>query len=222
MVEEGSSCCTLDRHDESPNQAIVTSVGTTDYQQDWPFIKRSPIWATITSLDLYQTHPQKPHFSPLKKSNEVSREGLAIAHMMTFANLVQSLSDLQLTDPIGIINNRLETLVDLETHGFDVGAIRGRLNELLALKSKAGLHEEKLKKVEVEIEKCNQEKRVEDTKMEELEVKMQELREMMVQCVKMKKVKEEEVMRMQSNLHVVHDQMRDWELAFKKLAVTPL
>lgn len=128
--------------------------------------------------------------------------------------MVQSLSELQLTDPIDMINNSLETLLDLETHGFDVSAIRDSLNELLALKSKVGQHEEKVKKVEVEIEKGNQEKYAE-------EKKMLELKETMVQCAKMKMVKEEEVMRLQSKLHIVHDQMSDWEVAFRKTCSHP-
>ncbi|KAI3742867.1 hypothetical protein L1987_60565 [Smallanthus sonchifolius] len=218
---EGSSCCSPDHRDESLNQTTVTSVGTTDYQQDWPFVKQSPIWATIASLELYQTPPQKPHFSPLKKIKEVQREGLAIAHMVTFGNLVQRLSDLKLTDPVDITNHSLETLVDLEAHGFDVGAIRGRLNKLLSLKSKVDQHEGKLKKVEEEIEKCNGDRSLE-VEMNELEVKMQELQEKMVQVETVKKVKEEEIMRLQSNLHLVSEQITDCELGFRKLAATPL
>ncbi|KAL8260205.1 hypothetical protein R6Q59_028158 [Mikania micrantha] len=91
-----SSC----HHGESLNPATVTSGSTTDYEHDWPFIKRSPAWTAILSLELYQTLPQKPHFSPLKKTKEDHREGEAIALMVTFGNLVQRLSDLQLTDPL--------------------------------------------------------------------------------------------------------------------------
>ncbi|KAM0064751.1 putative Agenet-like domain-containing protein [Helianthus debilis subsp. tardiflorus] len=217
-----SSCFRPDHGDEPPNQATVTSVGTTDYEKNWPFIKRSPIWATIASLEIYQTPPQQPHFSPLKKIKEDHREGLAIAHMVTFGNLVQTLSDIQLTDPVNVMNNSLEILGDLETHGFNVGALRGRLNKLLSLKSKVSQHGIKLKKAEAELEKRNGEKCVEEKEFKEMEMKMKELQEKMSQSVTRMEVKEKEIMSLKSNLRRVSEQITDCELAFKKLAATPL
>ncbi|XP_076951625.1 DUF724 domain-containing protein 6-like [Bidens hawaiensis] len=214
-----------DHHDEPLSQPAVTDVGligtTTDYQQDWPFIKRSPIWATIESLEIYQTSPQRPHFSPLKKVKADRREGLAIAHMVTFVNMVKMLSNLQLTDPVDPINNSLEILTDLETHGFDVDVIRGHFNKILSLKPKASQQTIKLKKVEEELEKCNAEKCVEEKEIIELEMKIKELRERMVQKVAMKKVRDEEMMALQSNMKLVSEQIADCELAFNELAATP-
>jgi len=69
---------------------------------------------------------------------EDRREGLAIAHLVTFANVVHRTSELKLDDPNDMIENSLETLVELETHGFDVGAVRARLNELLSRKTQVG------------------------------------------------------------------------------------
>ncbi|KAM0004709.1 putative FCP1 domain, HAD superfamily protein [Helianthus debilis subsp. tardiflorus] len=190
----------IKRSDKSRNQTnVITTDGTTsDYQQDWPFIKLCPIWTSIESLVLHPTPPQKPHFSPLKKTNELCREGLAIAHMVTYWNLVQRLSDLKPNDPVDIINNGLEVLADLETHGFDVEAIRGRLNELLYSKSKAGQHEDILK----ELEKRNYEKLVIEKEMDRLKVEVQKLQEK-------QKAKEEEIMRLQSNSHPVSTEIND-------------
>ncbi|KAL8205028.1 hypothetical protein R6Q57_010651 [Mikania cordata] len=212
-----------DHDGNSPKQAVVASAGTTtNYQHDWPFIKRSPIWSTIESLELYITSPQRPHFSPLKKKNMDYREGLAIAHMITFGNLVQRLPDLRPNDPADMFSNTLETLLDLETHGFDVGPIRARLNELLALKSIVDHHEVKCKEVEKEIENHNHEKSLVEKDMDQLKVKMQELKEKMVQAATAIKVKEGEIRKMQSNLHLVNNQINDLEVAFEKLASTPL
>ncbi|XP_022016884.1 uncharacterized protein LOC110916461 isoform X3 [Helianthus annuus] len=190
----------IKRSDKSRNQTnvVTTDRTTSDYQQDWPFIKLCPIWTTIESLVLHPTPPQKPHFSPLKKTNELCREGLAIAHMVTYWNLVQRLSDLKPNDPVDIINNGLEVAVDLETHGFDVEAIRGRLNELLYSKSKAGQREDTLK----ELEKCNYEKHVIEKEMDRLKVEMQKLQEKW-------KAKEEDIMRLQSNSHPVSTEIND-------------
>ncbi|KAJ0837194.1 putative FCP1 domain, HAD superfamily protein [Helianthus annuus] len=182
---------------------------TTDYQQDWPFIKHSPIWATIDSLVSCLKPPQKPHFSPLKNTKELHREGLAIAHMMTCYNL---------NDPVDIINDNLEVLVDLEAHGFDVDLTRCRLNELLSLKSRAGQHEDTLK----ELEKRSYEKLVIEKEMDQLKVEMEKLQEKMMHAEIMRKAKEEELVRLQSNLHPGFTQFNDWEVAFGKLAATPL
>ncbi|KAI3759924.1 hypothetical protein L1987_50311 [Smallanthus sonchifolius] len=206
----------------SAGTTTTTTTTTTDYQQDWPFIKRSPIWATIESLELYQTPPQMPHFSPLKEKKADYREGLAIAYMVTFGNLVQNLSGLQPNDPVDIINNSLETLCDLETHGFDVVPIRDRLTKLLSLKSTVCEHEDTHKKVEKEFEKCNHERSLVEKEMDELEVKMKVLKEKSAQTAGMMKVKDDEIMRLQSNLHLVSNQISDLEVAFEQLAATPL
>ncbi|MFS8027023.1 hypothetical protein Hanom_Chr16g01493731 [Helianthus anomalus] len=175
----------------------TTAGTTTNYQQDWPFIKQSPIWATIDSLVSCLTPPQKPHFSPLKKKKELHHEGLAIAHVLTCHNLVQSLPNIKLNDPVDIINDNLEVLVDLEAHGFDVDLIRCRLNELLSLKSRAGQYEDTLK----ELEKRSYEKLVIEKEIDQLKVEMQKLQEKMMHAETMRKAKEEEFVRMQSNLH---------------------
>ncbi|KAI3697643.1 hypothetical protein L6452_30738 [Arctium lappa] len=221
----GSRCSALDHRDEPSdalNPAIVNNREITEYQQEWPFIKRSPIWATIESLELYQNPQQKPHFSLLKKIKEDYREGLAIAHLVTFANVVQRTSKLQLDDPNDIIENSLETLADLETHGFDVGAVRARLNELLSRKAEVGELKDKLKEVEKEVEKQNLEKSKIADEVDQLEAKMQDLQEKLVETVKKKNVKDEELMMLQSNLNLVANQIIDLKVDFEKLAATPL
>ncbi|KAM0053680.1 hypothetical protein Hdeb2414_s0007g00262171 [Helianthus debilis subsp. tardiflorus] len=178
----------------------VYTATPTDYQQDWPFIKRSPMWAII------ELHSQKPHFAPLKEMNEDYREGLAIAHIVTFGNLVQRLSNFKPNDPVDMFNINLETLSVLETHGFDVGPIRRRLNQLLSLKTKMRQQEDTRKEVVKELEKCDHEKSL-------VEKEMQVLKSKLEQIAIAQKVKEEELVRLQT--HVL-------ELDFEKLAATPL
>ncbi|KVI00723.1 Protein of unknown function DUF724 [Cynara cardunculus var. scolymus] len=209
-----------DEPSDASNPAVLNNHEISEYQQEWPFVKRSPIWATIESLELYQNPPQKPHFLLLKIMKEDYREGLAIGHMVTFANVVQRTSKLQPDVPSDIIDNSLETLVELETHGFDVGAVRARLNELLARKAKLGELKDKLKQVEKELEKRNLEKSKIKEEVDELEAKMQELQEKLVQSVKKKNVKDEEIMMLQSNLYLVGNEIMDWKVEFEKLAAT--
>ncbi|KAJ0682629.1 putative FCP1 domain, HAD superfamily protein [Helianthus annuus] len=198
-LEPGPNTTTalVDLSAQTSTEPQTTAVTIMDYQQDWPFIKQSPIWATIDSLVSCLTPPQTPHFFPLKKTKELHREGLAIAHMMTCYNLVQSLPNIKLNDPVDIINDNLEVLVDLEAHGFDVDLSRCRLNELLSLKSKAGQHEDTLK----ELEKRSYEKLVIEKEMDQLKAEMEKLQEKMMHAETMRKAKEEELVRLQSNLH---------------------
>ncbi|KAJ9558034.1 hypothetical protein OSB04_012648 [Centaurea solstitialis] len=222
----GSRCSPLDRRNEPSdtlNPAIVNNSEINKYHQELPFIKRSSMWATIESLEVYQNPPQKPHFSLLKQVKEDFREGLAIAYFVTFANLVQRISKLKLDDPNnGIIEDSLETLVDLETHGFDVGVVRARLNELLSRKAKVGELREKLKQAEEELEKQNLEKSKIDEEISQLEAKMQELKEKVVESEKKKNVKDEEIKKLQSDLHQVANQIMGWKVTFEKLATSPL
>ncbi|XP_076929122.1 DUF724 domain-containing protein 1-like [Bidens hawaiensis] len=208
-LPEGSSCSSPPNEiNDHLGNATNAGTTTTDYQHDWPFIKRSPLWAAMESSELYLTPPQKPHFSPLKELKHDCREGFAIARMVTYANLVASLSDLQPNDTVDTINAILETLSDLETHGFDVGLIRERVNNCLFLKLKAC--RDTRKELEIELEKCDHEKSMVEKEVDELKVKMEELTEKMrvlepklVQLAAKVKTKEEKLMWVKSDLEVV-------------------
>ncbi|KAI7750517.1 hypothetical protein M8C21_012365, partial [Ambrosia artemisiifolia] len=208
---QGSSC--FSPPDHNGNSLSQASAGTTsDYQQDWPFIKRFPIWDTI---ELYS---QKPHFSPLKTRKEEFREGLAIGYMVTFWNLAQRLSDLQLNDPADELNNILETLCDLEIHGFDVGPIRTRLNDLLTLKSKVSQHEDTRKKVEKELQKCKHEKSQMEKEIDQYKTKTRVLKLKTKRAATLWKRKDGEVTRLRSKRILICNQISDWKLAFGELA----
>lgn len=100
-----------------------------------PFVKCSPLWKNIDSMELYKT--QKPHFSPLVKCREETREGLAVGVLVKFSNLVENTSKLQFSSEIAIIERSLETLAEFESHGFDVEKVQGCLTRLLSKKKRA-------------------------------------------------------------------------------------
>ncbi|KAI3718884.1 hypothetical protein L6452_19769 [Arctium lappa] len=180
LLEGASRCSTINHHHAEPSDALNPAiVNINEYQQEWPFIKRSPIWVTIESMELYQNLPQKPHFSLLKNINKDYREGLAIAHM---------------------------------TYGFDVGTVRVRLNKLLSTKAKVGEVKDKLKEIEKQLEKRNLEKSKIGEEVDQLAAEMQELQEKLVETVKKKNLKDEEIMMLQSNLHLVANQIMDWKV----------
>ncbi|XP_071698537.1 DUF724 domain-containing protein 6-like [Rutidosis leptorrhynchoides] len=199
-----------------------------DYQQQWPFIKQSSLWATLESLESYKITPQKPHFTPLKERKEILREGFAIGYAVTFDDLVRRVKTLQLTDSTELINNSLEVLGELESHGFDVQLVRDRLNALLTWKVNVGEFEEKLDKIKKDIEKRNLDKSVveEETsryevEIGELEAKIGELKEKVVKNAKTLSVKDEEIKKIKGDADRVSNQIMDWKIAFEKLAASP-
>ncbi|KAK1352023.1 DUF724 domain-containing protein 5 [Heracleum sosnowskyi] len=103
--------------------------------QSLPFVKCSPVWKFIKSMEIFKKMPQKPHFSPLFECKEETREGLAIGHMVRFSNVLGT-SKPKFSDSSIVIERKLETLDALEPYGFDVGAIRSILTELLLKKEK--------------------------------------------------------------------------------------
>ncbi|KAK1352022.1 hypothetical protein POM88_053736 [Heracleum sosnowskyi] len=92
--------------------------------QSLPFVKCSPVWKFIKSMEIFQKMPQKPHFSPLFECKEETREGLAIGHMVTFSNVLERTSKPKYSDPSIVIERKLKTLDALKPYGFDVGKIR--------------------------------------------------------------------------------------------------
>ncbi|KAK1355872.1 hypothetical protein POM88_049128 [Heracleum sosnowskyi] len=101
-----------------------------------PFAKRiTPVWKVLESMELYKT--QKPHFSPLVKYEARMREGLAIATIVNFSNLLESTLKLQFSCDITIIEGNLESLAEYEPHGFDVEKVRACLTQLLSKKQTA-------------------------------------------------------------------------------------
>ncbi|XP_047980514.1 uncharacterized protein LOC125222108 isoform X4 [Salvia hispanica] len=129
-----------EKHPENrttPDAASVDKVALVlSEPEKLPFEKNTILWKTIESFQVFQRLPQKPHFQPLENFRESSREGLAIGYMVTFSSIVERASKLQLTDPVSIMDDILDTLSDLEKQGFEVGPIQDCINELLAIKCK--------------------------------------------------------------------------------------
>ncbi|XP_021911527.1 DUF724 domain-containing protein 6-like [Carica papaya] len=143
--------------------------------QTLSFVKQSPIWETIESMEIFQLLPQRPHFRPLSKSKEEYREGSAIGIMVTFAGLFEKISMLQLEDSKSVFYSILESLLDLEKHGFDVTVPRNRVNELLSIKDGEGQLLDESKEAEKEIEVHTNKITEFDEEMEDIRKKINEL-----------------------------------------------
>ncbi|KAL1569020.1 DUF724 domain-containing protein 6-like [Salvia divinorum] len=117
----------IDEDSRAPNSAPHTV-------QKLPFVKRNAIWKSIESMEVLRRMPQRPHFEPLRSFKENQREGLAIGCMVTFSNVVEVSRRLKFSDPKSVVDDLRETLLDLETYGFQVGAVRERVMKLLKAK----------------------------------------------------------------------------------------
>ncbi|XP_022869378.1 DUF724 domain-containing protein 5-like isoform X2 [Olea europaea var. sylvestris] len=199
------------------NGAIVLSE-----QQILPFVKKNVLWKTIESMEIFGKAPQKPHFQPLEHFKESLREGLAIGYMVTFASVVEKASKLLFNDPKSIMVDILETLSDLEKYGFDVGVVRDRVLELIAMKDK---HEKLLSQVEElnsQIAQQNLEKSKIDEEIGKISTQIIELQKKLSLAESSKELKGQAIASLQSRLEEIEENIRTAEFDFEGLAARPL
>ncbi|KAF9591090.1 hypothetical protein IFM89_001434 [Coptis chinensis] len=101
-----------------------------------PFLKKSHLWGTIESVEVFKVIPQRPHFRPLQQQNEEAREGMAMGFMVILAGVMERTCKAQFDEPRSMLENKLNTLTELEEHGFTVQPLRDRLDELLRIKER--------------------------------------------------------------------------------------
>lgn len=192
--------------------AIIVLSDSVDNNQSLPFVKCSPIWQSIESMEIFQKTPQKPHFSPLVNCNEDLREGLAIAHIVTFSNLMERTSKLRFSDPSSSIERSLEILADLELHGFDVEAVRVRLNDMLLKKDRERELQSEYRNIENEITKSNLEKAEFEKEIDKIQLKIREFAKKLVAVTSMKEMKEQEISTLGSKLDTIRENIKSIQL----------
>ena len=108
--------------------------------QHLPFVKTSPMWAHIDAMEIFSEGPQqRPHLNQFRQHGPEYHEGMAVGLMISFANLAESINRLQVEDDLeGVVEGKMQGLSFLEANGFDVGALRSRLETLLYRKSTRG------------------------------------------------------------------------------------
>ncbi|KAF8039740.1 hypothetical protein BT93_B2070 [Corymbia citriodora subsp. variegata] len=182
------------------------------------FVKTSPVWKMIESMEIFQTTPQNPHFSPLRVCKEGYREGAAIGIMATFASLTDKISNLLFEDPRCHFDSCLETLCDMDKHGFEVTALRSHVNELLAIKEKQELLQDGLKYAELEIADKERKGREISEEMQKIDKKMTELRAKYAVLKSEKEKKDVEIALLKMSLKGNNEQISNVRLEFEKLA----
>lgn len=189
--------------------------------QTLPFVKKSPIWKTIESMEVFQIVPQKPHFCPLGETKEEYREGSAVGIMVTYAGLFEKISMLQFNDARSIFDRTLESLLDLEKHGFDVTLLRRRVNELLSIRDGQGQLLDDFKDSEMKIIERSKETTKLEEEMIEIRKKISELEEQLDSTKSRKQTEDLEIARLQSHVASINDRVQSARRDFEKLAAAP-
>ncbi|XP_071718718.1 DUF724 domain-containing protein 7-like isoform X2 [Rutidosis leptorrhynchoides] len=189
-----------------------------------PFVRSTPLWKTLESMEAFQKIPQKPHFRPLLEGVKKSaREGVTFGMMVTFSTMVDKTRGLKFDDPRSEIEDCLETLVELEDNGFDVNVIRERLLGLLEQKDKNDELEERSKRVG---EKIEEHRKIQgenvDEEMEELHRQLRELEERRRRVLLKKDKRNSEICVMKTKAEKIEREMREVCVEFDRLAATPL
>ncbi|XP_044493270.1 DUF724 domain-containing protein 2-like isoform X2 [Mangifera indica] len=186
-----------------------------------PFVKKSTIWSTIESMEVFQIVPQNPHFQPLCETKEEYREGSAIGIMVTFAGLFEKISMLRLNDSRRIFDSTLESLVDLEKHGFDVTVLQDRVNSLLSLQVGQEENLNEIKETEKKVMEFTSENTKLDKELEEIKKKISELQEKLESTKLKKEIQAIEISRLQSHLDDMSERVQSAQHDFGKLATAP-
>ncbi|XP_038899476.1 DUF724 domain-containing protein 7-like isoform X3 [Benincasa hispida] len=201
--------------DGAPENEVVKNQG-------WPFVKNSPVWSAIDSLEVFKQIPQKPHFHPLNTYKEECREGLAIGCMVTFASLVEKITKLQFSYPRHVFESTLASLYDLEQHGFDISMLCNRVNELLFIKDTEMRYIEETKVAENKILEHteNKSKLAEESKA--IEQKITELQRRQSSIKLEIETKENEIQALQSHVETIRECTMNTKLHFENQIALPL
>lgn len=183
-----------------------------------PFKKNTILWSTIESMEVYQKMPQKPHFHPLEECKESSREGSAIGFMVTFSSVVEKASRLQFDDPKVTINEILETLVELESHGFDIQLVRDRVTSLLSGKEKQENLQNEIEELDSEIGKHKLEKTKIDVEIDEINREIKDLQGKLSRTVSRKENEDREIASLQSKVEGIKEGIKRIRCDFEGLA----
>ncbi|BFG23060.1 hypothetical protein CerSpe_093340 [Prunus speciosa] len=195
--------------------------GTQVEQQDsphLPFVRSSPFWKSIESMEVFKRFPQRPHFHPLMKCKAVCREGSALGNMITFASLVEKTSKLQVGNPRDLFDSNLEALVDLEMLGFDVTAVRHRLKELIEMKVKLGQLENQSKEVDIQITECTLDRTRNNETISRIDKEIEDLKEKRATLMSIDVAKGSEISKLQSEANAITDGIQSIHHDFEKLA----
>lgn len=116
----------------------------------------------------------------------------------------------------------METLTDLETHGFNVQAVRDRLSELLLMKDKQEKLESQVAGIDNQIITHNMDKERIDGEIKEINKQIAELQDKLSLATSRKEAKDREIDGLRSRLMGIQAGTMKAHTEFDSLASKPL
>ncbi|CAN7062637.1 unnamed protein product [Brassica oleracea var. botrytis] len=203
------------------NNAVVETPKAKDSTMVLPFVKKSPCWKVLESMEIFKAMPQRPHFNPLLECEEESREGDAIGAMVKFTGLLEKVNNIQGDDSVTEINRIKECFLKLEEHGFDVTAPCSRIDKLLSVKESQTWALEELKVAEREITENDNKRRKLEEDIEELPKEIVELQRQLALVKEEKVAKDKEIALMQSYAEILDQKVQNVEQEFRETVTSP-
>ncbi|KAJ0985474.1 hypothetical protein J5N97_003830 [Dioscorea zingiberensis] len=192
------------------------------------FNRKSPMWETVKSMEVFSLMPQEPHFQPLEQYCQELREGMAVGLMVTFANFATSIRNLQITDPPTVFDDKLKALASLEAYGFEVQRMRSRIKQLLEIKRNQNQSEIKRTALKGQIlDRKNEKGRLSasivdfDKFIMELEQKIARYQEERASTVTQRKLIDSEIVSLQTDVDAIEEFLVSAEHQFDSALTAP-
>ncbi|CAM0948153.1 unnamed protein product [Alopecurus aequalis] len=98
-----------------------------------PFGNTCPIRSRIEAMDIFSEMPQRPNMNQFKQYGTDFCEAMALGLMFSFGSMAERIDrlDVHQDDIGGLVQGKKQGLSILEENGFDVRALRSRLEALL-------------------------------------------------------------------------------------------
>ncbi|PIA60950.1 hypothetical protein AQUCO_00300460v1 [Aquilegia coerulea] len=191
-----------------------------------PFVKSYSFWENLDSRDVI--HFQRPHFRPLLESDEWLCEGQALGYMLSFVDIVESISKARFNVPKSDLQKILKALVDLKPFGFNVHPVCARVEELLGVQDKVVQLDEKLKEIEGKLiketyveESQNSEVNEVNNELLKLQESINELNNEQEKVIMELQTKGSSIVEMQKRFHEIKNDIYAVNLDFDRVAAAP-
>ncbi|XP_010458541.1 PREDICTED: DUF724 domain-containing protein 5-like [Camelina sativa] len=162
----------------------VEETQANDTEMVFPFAKKSPLWKTYESTEVFKRVPQSPHFSPLSNTKEDFREGQALGLMVTYSMLLEKYKDLETDVSVSQLHSLKDSFSELEKYGFNVATALSRIDKLLALKDRQLNILEERKGLDKEMTDESSNNRKAKLEFDEMERKILEVKQKMLELLR--------------------------------------
>uniref|UniRef100_A0A0A9BKR4 Uncharacterized protein n=1 Tax=Arundo donax TaxID=35708 RepID=A0A0A9BKR4_ARUDO len=180
-------------------------------------------------MEVFERLPQIPHFCEAWDCPPEFREGKALGLVVSFANMAESIKNMRIQDASQLYQQKMRSLLDLEENGFEIGALKIRVNSLLCVRNrhidlqnrKASLDKEILK---TEMVNCDLEQRLKllDMFISGLGEELTQYRETTKASLVMQKAANcLYISKLQVKLHQVEESLMSVETDFNTIAAAP-